>query len=70
MRKKDAKIIRNLRMGIPATVSSGLPQTSRIAEKQADAPLPANARAYSRLQKKQQAVSLPFAIPRFPFPGC
>ena len=40
MRKKDAKIIRNLRMGIPATVSSGLPQTSRIAEKQADAPLP------------------------------
>lgn len=40
MRKKDAKIIRNLRMGIPAAVSSGLPQTSRIAEKQAAVALP------------------------------
>lgn len=40
MRKKDAKIIRNLRMGIPAMVSSGLPQTSRIAEKQAAVALP------------------------------
>ena len=40
MRKKDAKIIRNLRMGIPAMVSSGLPQTSRIAEKQVAVALP------------------------------
>ena len=40
MRKKDAKIIRNLRMGIPAAVSAGLPQTPRIAEKQAAVALP------------------------------
>ena len=40
MGKKDAKIIKNLRMGIPAAVSPGLPQTSRIAEKQDAAPLP------------------------------
>ena len=34
---------------------------NRLLPEVADAPLPANARAYARLQKKQQAVSLPFA---------
>ena len=40
MGKKEAKIIKNLRLGIPAAVSAGLSQTSRIAEKQAAASLP------------------------------
>ena len=47
------------------TLINGLNQRrlvwNRLLPEVADAPLPANARAYARLQKKQQAVSLPFA---------